>query len=146
MQDMMITPDDFCEIISAVENKKISKGNIKQIIDMLLTSTGSIEKIIEKFKKAQDDDQKNINSLIDKVINDNPKQVEDYKKGKTKILGFFVGQVLKNAKDSDPGTIKEKIIKILDNVWKNGNPVKTYYISFCKIVIEATFRRKILKM
>ena len=116
MQDMMITPDDFCEIISAVENKKISKGNIKQIIDMPLTSTGSIEKIIEKFKKAQDDDQKNINSLIDKVINDNPKQVEDYKKGKTKILGFFVGQVLKNAKDSDPGTIKEKIIKILDNV------------------------------
>ena len=116
MQDMIITPEDFCKIISAVENKKISKGNIKQIIDILLTTKGSIEKIIEKFKNAQDDDQKNINSIVDKVINDNPKQVEDYKKGKTKILGFFVGQVLKIAKDSDPGTIKEKIIKTLDKV------------------------------
>ncbi len=116
MQDMIITPEDFCKIISAVENKKISKGNIKQIIDILLTTKGSIEKIIQKFKNAQDDDQKNINSIVDKVINDNPKQVEDYKKGKTKILGFFVGQVLKIAKDSDPGTIKEKIIKTLDKV------------------------------
>ena len=116
MQDMIITPEDFYKIISAVENKKISKGNIKQIIDILLTTKGSIEKIIQKFKNAQDDDQKNINSIVDKVINDNPKQVEDYKKGKTKILGFFVGQVLKIAKDSDPGTIKEKIIKTLDKV------------------------------
>ena len=116
IQDMTITPEDFCKIINAVEDKKISKGNIKQIVDILLTTKGSTEKIIKKFAKAQDDDLENIDSLIDKVISDNPKQVDDYKKGKTKILGFFVGQVLKTAKDSDPGLIKEKIIKILDKV------------------------------
>ena len=116
IHDMTITPEDFCKIINAVEDKKISKGNIKQIVDILLTTKGSTEKIIKKFAKAQGDDLENIDSLIDKVISDNPKQVDDYKKGKTKILGFFVGQVLKTAKDSDPGLIKEKIIKILDKV------------------------------
>ena len=40
----------------------------------------------------------NLKDIIASIINDNPKQVADYKKGKTKIIGFFVGQVLKFAR------------------------------------------------
>ena len=58
---------------------------------------------------------KNVNNLVS-IINDNPKQVEDYKKGKTKIIGFFVGQVLKNSQGADPGSVKDEIIKLLDEI------------------------------
>ena len=116
LQDITITPDDFCKIISAVEDKKISKGNIKETIDLASSTKDPIEKIIEKLSKTQDEDQGNIDILIEKIIRENPKQTDDYKNGKTKILGFFVGQVLKKTDGSDPEMIKNKIIKILDKV------------------------------
>ena len=116
LQDITITPDDFCKIIGAVEDKKISKGNIKETIDIVSSTKDPIEKIIEKLSKTQDEDEGNIDILIEKIIRENPKQTDDYKNGKTKILGFFVGQVLKKTDGSDPEMIKNKIIKILDKV------------------------------
>ena len=60
------------------------------------------------------------NDLIDQTISDiienNKKQVDEYKSGKTKILGFFVGQVLKNIKGVNPSIVKDKIIKALNSV------------------------------
>ena len=116
LQDVTITPDDFCKIIGAVEDKKISKGNIKESIDIVSSTKDPIEKIIEKLSKTQDEDQGNIDILIEKIIRENPKQTSDYKNGKTKILGFFIGQVLKKTDGADPETIKNKIIKMLDKV------------------------------
>tara|TARA_B100000900_G_scaffold86390_1_gene70093 strand:- start:2068 stop:3507 length:1440 start_codon:yes stop_codon:yes gene_type:complete len=116
LQYITITPDDFCKIIGAAEDKKISKGNIKEVIDIVSSTKEPIEKIIEKLSKTQDEDQGNIDILIEKIIRENPKQTDDYKNGKTKILGFFVGQVLKKTDGSDPEMIKNKIIKMLDKV------------------------------
>jgi len=57
-----------------------------------------------------------VDDLIKKIIEKNEKQVKEYKSGKTKIVGFFVGQVLKDAKGSDPSVIKDKIISYLDSI------------------------------
>ena len=76
----------------------------------------SIENIIRECSNMQGDIQENLKDIIVNIINDNPKQVADYKKGKTKIIGFFVGQVLKNSQGADPGSVKDEIIKLLDEI------------------------------
>ena len=64
----------------------------------------------------KEQDENIINKIMEDIISQNSKQVEEYKSGKTKILGFFVGQVLKSVKDVDPSYIKDQITKKLDSI------------------------------
>jgi aspartyl-tRNA(Asn)/glutamyl-tRNA(Gln) amidotransferase subunit B len=60
-----------------------------------LVNGGSPTKIVEERGLAQLSDPDAIAAIIDEVIAANPKELEQYRGGKTKLLGFFVGQVLK---------------------------------------------------
>ena len=116
LNDKNIEPQEFCHIIEALESNKISKNNLKKIIDELFLKKDSVDKIIDNLSVKNGNDDKFIDDLIEEIIINNKKQVDDYKNGKTKILGFFVGQVLKKAKNYDPSLIKEKIIKALEDI------------------------------
>ena len=73
--------------------------------------------IIENYiNENTNDDSELIDKLVKNVIEKNDKQIKEYKNGKTKIIGFFIGQVLKEAKGADPSDIKEKLIKLLDSI------------------------------
>jgi len=111
-----LSPKDFCLIIDSIENNKITKNNLKFVIDEAWNRKESISKILDRFSNKNDNDEELIEKIINNVIEKNKKQVKEYKNGKTKIIGFFVGQVLKDAKGSDPNYIKDKIIKILDSI------------------------------
>ena len=111
-----IKPENFCMILDLIENKKIAKQNLKAIVDDIWSKDVDIKKIVNKYLNDVDPDNDVIDELIKKVILKNEKQVNQYKSGKTKIIGFFVGQVLKDSKGSDPSIIKEKIIKFLDSI------------------------------
>tara|TARA_A100000164_G_scaffold364438_1_gene382720 strand:- start:1221 stop:2660 length:1440 start_codon:yes stop_codon:yes gene_type:complete len=111
-----IKPENFCMILDLIENKKIAKQNLKAIVDDIWSKDVDIKKIVNKYLNDVDPDNDDIDELIKKVILKNEKQVDQYKSGKTKIIGFFVGQVLKDSKGSDPSIIKEKIIKFLDSI------------------------------
>ena len=102
----------------------LPKNNLKTVIEESWISKESISIIIDKYSNSNEDSDL-IDKLIKDVVNKNKKQVEEYKSGKTKILGFFVGQVLKDSKGSDPSQIKDKIIKELDAIWENRNSIKT---------------------
>jgi aspartyl-tRNA(Asn)/glutamyl-tRNA(Gln) amidotransferase subunit B len=106
----------FCLLLELIENKKITKNNFKNIIDSIWNKKNGIDEIIKSYTTGNEEDNDSIDGLIHKVISQNTKQVEEYKSGKTKIVGFFVGQVLKDAKGADPTSIKNKIIKILESV------------------------------
>ena len=125
LNDKNIEPQEFCHIIEALESNKISKNNLKKIIDELFLKKDSVDKIIDNLSVKNGNDDKFIDDLIEEIIINNKKQVDDYKNGKTKILGFFVGQVLKKAKNYDPSLIKEKIIKALEDIWKNWNSIES---------------------
>jgi len=111
-----LSPKDFCLIIDSIENNKITKNNLKFVIDEVWNRKESISKILDRFSNKNDNDEELVEKIINNVIEKNKKQVKEYKNGKTKIIGFFVGQVLKDAKGSDPNYIKDKIIKILDSI------------------------------
>lgn len=112
-----LNPKDFYMLIELIENKTIAKNNLKVIIDELWGNNKDISFIIEKhINENANDDAELINKLIKSIVEKNDKQVKEYKNGKTKIIGFFVGQVLKEAKGADPSDIKEKLIKLLDSI------------------------------
>ena len=112
-----LKPKDFYMLIELIENKTIAKNNFKVIIDELWGNNKDISFIIEKhINENANDDAELINKLIKSIVEKNDKQVKEYKNGKTKIIGFFVGQVLKEAKGADPSDIKEKLIKLLDSI------------------------------
>ncbi len=112
-----LKPKNFYMLIELIENKTIAKNNLKVIIDELWGNNKDISFIIEKhINENANDDAELINKLIKSIVEKNDKQVKEYKNGKTKIIGFFVGQVLKEAKGADPSDIKEKLIKLLDSI------------------------------
>ena len=112
----MISAEDFCTVIESIENKIVSKNYLKKIIDDIWSNKNSIKDVIVNVSSNHEIDDEKINTLIKITIQENKKQVQEYKSGKTKIIGFFVGKILKKVDGIDPSEIKNKIIKILDSI------------------------------
>ena len=111
-----ITPEDFYLIVESVETQVVAKNNLKNLVDEIWVNKKSVSEAINKFSNNNNEDDELINNIIQNIINKNQKQVLEYKSGKIKILGFFIGQTLKQAKGSDPSFIKKQVIKILDAI------------------------------
>lgn len=94
--DALITPTTLSEIILRIKDNTISGKIAKQIFDALWEGQASdVGKYIEDNNLAQVSNDAELGPLIDKIVADNPKQVEQFRGGKTKLMGFFVGQVMK---------------------------------------------------
>jgi aspartyl-tRNA(Asn)/glutamyl-tRNA(Gln) amidotransferase subunit B len=78
-----------------VESGAISGKQLKELYDLCFERNQDFGPIYEKEKPQQLTDTAAIEKIIDEVIAANPKQVEQYRAGKTTMLGFFVGQVMK---------------------------------------------------
>lgn len=70
--------------------------------------------IVEKRGLSQISDESAIKAIVQKVVDANPEQVASYKSGKVQLLGFFVGQVMKETKGrANPKTVNELLKEIL---------------------------------
>ena len=82
----------------------------------MCTSEKSVKDIIDEKGLVQISDTSEIEIFINKVLEDNPENVEKYKNGKTKLLGFFIGEVMKASKGkANPGLLNQIVKKKLDN-------------------------------
>jgi aspartyl-tRNA(Asn)/glutamyl-tRNA(Gln) amidotransferase subunit B len=91
-----LTPDALSHLIMRIKDNTISGKIAKQIFDALWSGEAKdVDGYIEAKNLGQVSDDSALEPLIDKIIADNPKQVAQYRDGKTKLLGFFVGQVMK---------------------------------------------------
>ena len=77
----------------------------------MVESGDNPKKIIESKGMKQQSDPKELEKIIDKVISDNPKNVESYKSGKDKLFGFFVGQVMKQSNGKANPQLVNEILK-----------------------------------
>ncbi len=90
-----VSAEQLGELLQMVETGKIS-GKIAKTVFAEMAATGQApEKIIEEKGLVQVSDASALETIVDQVLADNPTQVADYKNGKTKIIGYFVGQVMK---------------------------------------------------
>ena len=82
----------------------------------MCNSEKSVKDIIDEKGLFQISDTSEIEIFINKVLEDNPENVEKYKNGKTKLLGFFIGEVMKATKGkANPGLLNQIVKKKLDN-------------------------------
>jgi aspartyl-tRNA(Asn)/glutamyl-tRNA(Gln) amidotransferase subunit B len=93
--DLPLQPQDLAELISLIEGNTISNKIGKDILPELLTTGGSPKALIEQKGLIQISDTSVLEAAIDAAIAAHPKELEQYRNGKTKMLGFFVGQVMK---------------------------------------------------
>jgi aspartyl-tRNA(Asn)/glutamyl-tRNA(Gln) amidotransferase subunit B len=97
-----------------LDESKISSKQLKQLFDLCFEKGEDFPAVYEREKPEQIVDASAIESLIDQVIAANPKQVEQYRAGKTTIAGFFVGQVMKASKgQANPALLNELVAKKL---------------------------------
>ena len=113
--DTKLTPDNLAELISLIEKGTISNNIGKQIILEMMKDGKKASQIVEEKGLSQISDEGAIKEIVQKIVNDNPEQVSAYKGGKVQLLGFFVGQVMKETKGrANPKTVNELIKSELD--------------------------------
>jgi aspartyl-tRNA(Asn)/glutamyl-tRNA(Gln) amidotransferase subunit B len=86
------------------------------VFEAMWNGEGDADSVIEAKGLKQMTDTGAIEKIVDEVIANNPKQVEQYKGGKDKLLGFFVGQVMKQTQGkANPGQVNQLIKQKLDS-------------------------------
>lgn len=85
----------FAPLLSLLVEQKISVKVAKQIFTKLWAGEGTVEEIVQKEGYGQIKDDHLLESIVRAVIDQHPQQVVDFRAGKDKLLGFFVGQVMK---------------------------------------------------
>lgn len=115
IQDLALTPANLAELVNLIEDRTISNAAAKTILPELLTQGGSPKAIVEREGLGQISDTGALENTIDEVLSDNPKELEQYRNGKTKLLGFFVGQVMKKTGGrADPKLTNQLLTKKLN--------------------------------
>ena len=112
--DTKLTPENLAELIALIEKNTISNNIGKQIIiDMMKDGTKASE-IVEKRGLSQISDTGAIKEIAQKIVDAHPNEVQAYKNGKNNLLGFFVGQVIKETKGrANPKAVNEILRDIL---------------------------------
>ncbi len=95
LSESNISIEKFGELLDLISDGTISNRVAKEIFVEYLQSNKSAKEFISDKGLVQVSDTSELNKMIDQVLKDNPKMVDDYKGGKDKLLGFFVGQVMK---------------------------------------------------
>jgi len=109
-----ISPDNLGKLIKLIISEKISGKIAKVVFDEMFYSKESPDKIVEAKGLAQLKDTKEIEIIIEKILNDNQDKVKDYKGGKTKLLSFFIGQAMKESKGkANPKKLNQILINKL---------------------------------
>ena len=114
-REIPVEPACLRRLISMVEEGKISNTAGREVFREMFINGGSPEEIVEKKGLSQISSEDAILELVRKVIADNPKSVADYRGGKTKAIGFLVGQVMKESKGrANPAMVNELLAKELE--------------------------------
>ena len=95
ISDSPISAKNLSKLINLIKDGTISGKIAKTIFELMMDGDKDPQKIVEEKGLKQESDPKAIEALIDKVITDNPEKVKEYKSGKEKLFGFFVGQAMK---------------------------------------------------
>ena len=97
IQDSKITAKQIGKLVLRIEDSTISGKIAKEIFEKMWTTGQEVDSIIEEEGLQQVTDLSEIESMVNKVIDDNPDQLKQYLEGKDRLFGFFVGQVMKES-------------------------------------------------
>ena len=109
-----LTPENLAELIDLIEKGTISNNIGKQIIIEMLSDGKKASEIVAEKGLSQISDTGAIKEIVQKIVDANPEQAAAYKAGRVQLLGFFVGQVMKETQGrANPQTVNELLKEIL---------------------------------
>ena len=106
-----VSSDNLSKLINLIKDGTISGKIAKTIFEEMIDGDKDPQTIVDQKGLKQESDPKALEELINKVIKNNTSKVEEYKSGKEKLFGFFVGQVMKESKGKGNPQLINKILK-----------------------------------
>jgi aspartyl-tRNA(Asn)/glutamyl-tRNA(Gln) amidotransferase subunit B len=111
-----IGAESLAGLLDRIEDNTISGKIAKEVFEAMWAGEGSADEIIDAKGLKQITDTSAIEGIVDAVIEANPSQVAEYKAGKDKLIGFFVGQVMKETGGkANPGQVNQILKKKLES-------------------------------
>jgi len=114
IQDIAITPQRLATTLSMIDQGTISGKMAKELLEEIIKTNNDPQDIVEAKGWKQESDPEALKKIVLEIIENNPGQREQYLKGKDKLFGFFVGQVMKATQGkANPAMVNELIKKLL---------------------------------
>jgi len=110
-----LTPKALAELISLIDQGTISGKIAKEVFEEMYRSQRTAPEIVEQGGLVQITDEEEIRQVVSRVVESNPKQLEQYRSGRTRVFGYFMGQVMKATQGKANPQLVNKILKaVLD--------------------------------
>lgn len=110
-----VNPGQVAKLVELIDKGTISGKIGKQVFDILYTEGGDPESIVKERGLVQITDTSQIEKFVGEVISECTAEVQKYLKGKTKVIGYLVGQVMKKSRGkANPQLVNELLRKKLD--------------------------------
>lgn len=112
IEDLFITPEYLSELIKLIADKKITNNQGKEVFTKMLEEKLTPSEVVKKYEMEVIEDTNLIESLVNEVISENTKAIEDYHNGRTNMLDYMVGQVMKKSRGkANPVDAKTKLLE-----------------------------------
>ena len=111
VKDYPVSSEDLTYLLLNVTNETISSKQAKDVFERMWDNKENPRDIIENEGMKQISDIGELDKIVDNIIKNNYKSVEEYQSGKDKLLGFFVGQVMKETKGQGNPKIINQLLK-----------------------------------
>ena len=112
--DLKLTPQGLAALVRLVEQGAISAKSAKDILPELLTTGADPEALVKAKGLVQISDTSALAAAIDAVLAENPAELAEFRGGKTKLMGFFVGQVMRRTKgQANPAVVNQLLAEKL---------------------------------
>lgn len=117
LTDTSLTPQHLVEMVQLIDKGTISNTAAKTVLEEMMDSDKAPQQIVEEKGLAQINDSSALVAIVEKVLADNPKAVEDYKSGKTNVAGFLVGQCMKASRgQGNPATLRDMVLAAIEKL------------------------------
>jgi aspartyl-tRNA(Asn)/glutamyl-tRNA(Gln) amidotransferase subunit B len=111
MEDAVVTASQLAGLIAAVQEGKVNLNTAKKVfLDAYQHAKDPIDVIAERGLEQVSDDSA-IAAIVDKVLAENPKEVERYRAGEEKVFGFLIGQVMRATKGQAAPPVVQRVLK-----------------------------------
>ena len=107
---LAIDPAALCELIALTQDGTLSSTAAKAVFDEMIATKRAPQVIVQEKGLAQVNDEQALLTIVDEVLLANAGPVEDYKNGKTNVLGFLVGQCMKRSKGKGNPQLFNKLL------------------------------------
>lgn len=111
LPELAITPEGLAKMIGLIKNGTISSKIAKKVFAHLVENGGDPEEYVKREGLVQISDEGELRNIVNQVLDENEKSVQDYKDGKKKAIGFLVGQVMKATKGQANPQMVNKLLQ-----------------------------------